>query len=103
MNYTHVCMTAANHPDFSPAFILWLRDNQKVWEAFEAEALKVIARGHQHYSSKTIMEFLRHHSMISESAESPWKLNNNLTPYLSRLFALIHPEFAGLFSYRSVA
>ena len=98
----HLVLLAKSNPDIPPTFTLWLGDNLHIWDAFETEALKVIARGHDHYSSKTIMEFLRHHSMLEEESSGQWKLNNNHTPYLSRLFAMVHPEHAGLFSYRTV-
>lgn len=102
MNATHLILLAQSNPDIPGTFVIWLSDNLIIWEAFESEALKVIARGHQRYSSKTIMEFLRHHSMLKETSETPWKLNNNHTAYLSRLFAMVHPQHAGLFSFRSV-
>lgn len=83
----------------SQEFLNWLPDNLHVWEAFVAETRKVIARGHRHYSSYTIVEFLRHHTAISESAPS-YKINNNHRPYLPRLFDAAYPEHAGLFEYR---
>lgn len=103
MTPAQLCLLAASNPEIPVPFIVWLGDNTHIWEAFEAEALKVIARGHERYSSKTILEFLRHHSLLQENSGSPWKLNNDHTPYLARLFAMVHPQHAGLFTYRSVA
>jgi hypothetical protein len=103
MTPAQLCLIAATHPDIPVGFVIWIGNNIAIWEAFEAEALKVVAKGHEHYSSKTILEFLRHHSMLSENTDSPWKLNNNLTPYLARLFAMVHPSHASLFAYRTVA
>jgi hypothetical protein len=103
MNISQLCLLAQSHPDIPAPFVVWLGDNFAIWEAFEAEALKVIAKGHEHYSSKTILEFLRHHSMLSENTDTPWKLNNKYTPYLARLFAMVHPHHARLFAYRTVA
>lgn len=82
----------------STEFLIWLPDNLPVWQRFEEEALKIIAAGFQHYSSYTIVEFIRHHTALSENGM--YKINNNYRPYLSRLFDAAHPLKAGLFEYR---
>ena len=89
----------ANADTFSVEFLDWLPDNLHVWRAFERETFSVIKRGFKHYSSRTILEFMRHHTAIHEAAPS-YKLNNNLQPYLPRLFDIAHPDHAGLFEYR---
>jgi hypothetical protein len=89
-----------NVEQFTPAFIGFLADNAHVWEAFEREALAVIAVGFQHYSARTIVHVLRHHSALTEK-NSPWKLNNDNSPYLARLWALAYPEHADFFEFRS--
>lgn len=92
---------AHDHADkLSEEFLIWLPDNLPIWEAFVAETMKIIRRGITHYSSYTIVEFLRHHSAVSE-ANSEWKINNNVRPYLSRLFDIIYPQHAGLWEYRT--
>lgn len=80
-------------------FCDWLCLNFHVWEEFVSEADKVMHAGHKHYSTKTILEVLRHHSAISEVG-SGWKLNNNATPYLGRLFALVYPQHSDFFRFR---
>ena len=91
---------AKEYPDlFSSSFISWLPDNLHIWNAFAAEALKVRARGYKHYSARTIIEHLRHHSALTEST-GEWKINNNNTTPLAHLFDLRYPENAGLFEYR---
>ena len=91
---------AHEHADqFTEKFLAYLPDNMHVWNAFEAETLKVIRRGFRRYSARTIIEVLRHHSALAEVV-GPWKLNDWNTPYLARLFDLVHPEHAGLFEKR---
>lgn len=91
----------AAHPQyFTDDFAEWLPDNLHVFNAFEAEALKVIRRGFKHYSARTIVHVLRHHSAVQETAGDGWKINNNHSPYLARLFDLLHPAHAGLWEYR---
>lgn len=84
---------------FTPAFLEYLPDNLHVYEAFEREALAV-ARRRQRYSARTIVEVLRHNSALMEHGGGPWKLNDWHTPYLARLFALLHPVHATLFEFR---
>lgn len=88
------------HADqFSQDFRDWLPENLHVYYAFEKETLAIKARGFKHYSSYTIVEFLRHHSAVRE-AGGGWKINNNHRPYLPRLFDLVNPAQAGIFEYR---
>jgi hypothetical protein len=90
----------ANAGDFAVDFLEWLPDNLHVWRAFERETFSVIKRGFKHYSSYAIIEFIRHHTMIHEALPQ-FKINNNHRPYLPRLFDLLHPEYIGLFEYRT--
>ena len=101
MNHAQLCLIACSHPEIPNNFVEWIRDNEHIWIAFRDEALKMTRLGYQHYSSKTIMEYLRHHSVISENSDE-FTLNNNHTPYLARVFALAYPKHAGLFAYRAV-
>ena len=88
-----------NAERFTADFLAYLPDNLHVYRAFEREALRVVARGLAHYSARTIIEVLRHHSALTEAAGA-WKLNDWRTPYLARLFALLNPAHAGLFEFR---
>jgi hypothetical protein len=98
----HLLQLIAENPEqFSDDFIEWLPANEHIWDAFVAEAMKVRARGRTHYSSYTIVEFLRHHSMVQEVG-GMWKINNNHRPYLPRLFDLRFPHMAGMFEYRTL-
>jgi hypothetical protein len=63
--------------------------------------MKIINKGFKHYSARTIIHVLRHHSAITE-ANGEWKINNNYSPYLARLFALEYPQHATLFEYRKI-
>ncbi len=89
----------ANKAEFSNEFIRWLPDNLHIWDAFVAESLKIINKGFKHYSARTIIHVLRHHSALAENG-TEWKINNNISPYLARLFALTYPKHKDLFEYR---
>ena len=88
-----------NKEQFTTEFMDWLPSNLHVWDAFVEEAMKIRRRGYKHYSARTIVHVLRHHSAISENG-SEWKINNNHSPYLARLFDLMIPGFAGMWEYR---
>ncbi len=85
--------------DLGADFIEWLDENFHVWQAFVSEAFKVRAKGFKHYSARTIVHVLRHHSAVAEEG-SEWKINNNHSPYLARLFDLRYPQAAGMWEYR---
>lgn len=84
---------------FTEAFLDYLPANVAVFAAFEREALTIIRRGFVHYSARTIIEVLRHHSALAE-VDGKFKLDNDFTPGLARLFGLAHPEHADLFALR---
>lgn len=94
-----VGMVVRNRDLFTDEFVEFLPDNVHVFRAFEAEALKLRARGFRRYSARTIVHVLRHHSAVAENG-SEWKINNNHSPYLARLFDLLHPHYAGMWEYR---
>lgn len=85
--------------NFLPTFAGWLVENLHVWRAFELEADKVWARGRRHYSARTLIEYLRHESSLSDSGVD-WKINNNIAPDLARLYRLRYPARADLFETR---
>ena len=83
-----------------PEFCLWLTENYHVWDAFVGQTEAVIDAGLKHYSARTIIHVLRHHSALRETG-SAWKLNNDTSPYLARLFAILYPGHGNLFEYRT--
>lgn len=87
---------------FTSEFLAYLPDNLHIYAAFEREALKVVARGFKRYSARTIIEVLRHNSALAENG-GPWKLNDHFTPFLARVFVILHPEQSELFEFRKTA
>lgn len=81
-------------------FVSWVQENEHIYYAFEREALQT-AKKRKHYSAKTIVEFLRHHSLIKENG-AEWKINNYATSHLARLFAQRNPSFKDFFEYRTM-
>jgi len=97
----HIAETIRNHACFPEGFSAWVQENLSIWLRFETEALR-LAQRFDHYSSKTIWEYLRHHSALADTLDTQYKLNNDFTPYVARLFLLLPPEHAGFFKLRAV-
>jgi hypothetical protein len=87
-------------PFFNDDFIGWLTLNQHIYEAFERQALLLIARGRSHYSARTIVEVLVHHSILAEKPGGGFKIRNDVAPDLARVFAIQHPQHALFWEYR---
>lgn len=84
---------------FKPGFLSWLAANAHIYAAFEQEALSLIAAGRDHYSARTIVEVLVHHSILSATSGT-FKIGNDRAPDLARVFAIRHPEHATFWEYR---
>jgi len=100
-NFTIEDIAHEHKEQFSDEFLRWIPENAHIWIAFEQEAFKVVKAGFKHYSARTIIHVLRHHSALSEQGDGGWKINNNISPYLARLFAILNPAYANLFEYRT--
>lgn len=86
---------------FRQDFHDWLNRNFIVWEKFEQEANRVWRRRRQHYSARTIGEFLRHETAVAEQPnELQLKLNDHYWPDLARLYVCFYPERRDFFEFR---
>lgn len=90
----------ANQSLFRADFESWIVDNGHVAEAFISASDKVWDIGIRHYSARAIMEVIRHRSNIREIS-GEYKINNNQIPDLARLYVLLNPDRASIFSFRS--
>jgi len=87
------------HPALFSEGAEWFRLNWHVVQAFEAVTLGLISKGRKHYSSRTILEVLRHESLL-RGAEDNFKLNNNHAPDLARAFVVLYPAQVNFWEYR---
>ncbi len=83
---------------FLPEFHDWLRDNWAIWTRFREEANKIRAKGRAHYSSRTLIEYVRHETALREEGE--FKIDNNAAPDMARLYMLTNPGADGFFELR---
>jgi hypothetical protein len=85
---------------FRDGFLGWLADNGHVYDAFEREALSWIAAGRTHFSARTIVQEMRDVFGVAECSDSGFRINDHHSPDLARVFAILHPQHAGLWEYR---
>ena len=94
---THCTLFRTFLPDW-----LSIPANFIVWSSFVYQANLVWDRGFRHYSARTIGEYLRHHTAMSDSG-ADFKLNDWIWPDLARLYMLVYPDRAGFFETRGRA
>ncbi len=90
---------ALNRAKYRPEFAEWLIQNQALWLAFCRESNRIWDRGRRHWSARTVIEYMRHQTALSEVG-GEFKINNNWAPDMARLFAEQFPERASLFEFR---
>jgi hypothetical protein len=96
-----VNLVRENPDQFSQEFTDWIVDNLHIWDAFRLEANRVRSKGRTHYSSRTIVEFLRHNTTLSDT-DSAFKINDHCVPYLGRLYVMTHHGSRGFFEFRKI-
>lgn len=78
--------------DSYPAgFWRWMESNQHVYDRFEELALSMARNGRKHYSARAILHVIRWETHLRDS-DSTFKVNNNYTPGMARLFNEKHGE-----------
>lgn len=85
------------NPIFATEFYQWLDTNYPIWEKFVSLANQIWDKGRRHYSVWSIIGFIRFHTMLHENG-SKYKISNNVTPDLSRLYGLMYPQRPGFFT-----
>jgi len=91
---------AALFSGLDSADAITVANNHKVFTAFVEHALRVVAAGRLHYSARTIIEVMRHESLIADN-DLTFKLNNNIALKLARVSMQLFPALNGLFSTRA--
>lgn len=75
---------------YPEGFFHWLQFNHHIWTAFEQKAYVMAAVARRpRYSARTIIEVLRWDSDLKEK-NVLFKLSNNMTPGLARLWMAKH-------------
>ena len=73
-------------------------DNPHIWKAFEECALKMVNRGRQYSSARTILHHLRWESDVRGTGE--FKVCNDISAYYSRKFARKYQDHSTFFKMK---
>ena len=74
-------------------------DNRAIYKAFAYKA-RMMAERRNRYSARAIIHAIRWETDLHET-DRTFKINNNWTPYLARLFMELNPQYEGFFEVRS--
>ncbi len=72
------------------------KNNLHIYESFKKFAFIAIGKGHTRLSSDFIFHAIRWNTPIRADKDH-FKLNNNYTPFYSRMFVNEHPEYKDFF------
>ena len=89
---------ALERKGYPPGFFHWLSKNPSIYRAFKRKAILMAGR-RKHYSARAILHAIRWETDLRER-NATFKVNNNWTPGMARLFMSQHPEHAGFFRCR---
>lgn len=84
---------------FRDGFASWIDANFHVWSQFEAEAYRVWLTGRKRYSAHTVIEYLRHYTLVADK-DAEFKLNEKWSSSIARLYAVMHPAQRDFFEFR---
>lgn len=90
---------AAQYCGIDPADGLTVANNLPLFREFITQSLRVVYAGRNHYSARTIIEAIRHETMIADN-DRQFKVNNNIAPSMSRIAMELFPILNGLFETR---
>ena len=76
-----------------------LSGNLDLFNRFIHEAHKIRDTGREHYSARTIAEYIRHNTAVS-GEDNLFKVNNNVVPVMARSAMQMFPYLNGLFELR---
>jgi hypothetical protein len=97
----YVSFVRARPELFLDGFAVWLERNPAIWARFKQEADR-IRRRRSHYSARTLVEFIRHETALTE-ADGAFKVNNNAARDLARLYMATTPGAEKFFETRDYA
>jgi hypothetical protein len=67
-------------------FISWLSDNWMLWGEFVSLCMQIRAKGRKHWSADAVCHVLRFHRVVRDHVDPTFKINNNRTSQLARLY-----------------
>lgn len=75
------------------------RRNPAVYDLFKKFTFDLLDAGRKHYGSQSVIERIRWHTDVT-TTDTAFKINNNHSPFYSRLFAKDFPQHKDFFRMR---
>lgn len=76
---------AENPEEFRADFSHWVAENWELWLTFARYADRM-RRRREHYSADAVLHAIRFETDLADTTEHRWKVNNNLSADLARLY-----------------
>ena len=98
----------ANPDNYRLGFNEWMPKNWHIIYRFFLEANRVWDSGRRHHSARDLCAFLRHETALEEARfpnrinPNGFKISNNSTPYLARLYLDIYPDRKTIFNLKEL-
>lgn len=67
-------------------FVDWLKLNESIWAEFCDLASLMRGRGRTNWSARAILHVLRWHRALKDPTDNVYKINNNWSPEMARLY-----------------
>lgn len=91
LSFTAVqALAEAQRLELPPTYIHWLSKNWGIWHEFCDLARQVRERGRTRWSARAIIHVLRWNRVIRDATDTTYKVNNNWTPNMARLYNSLH-------------
>lgn len=99
-NYDGDLFTAGRHPH-TEAFLRFHADNPQVFEKLVEYARDARRAGLRRLGLSTIYGRLRWYFRVEVVTDDIFEMNDHHAPFYARLLVIRHPEFEGMFEFRS--
>lgn len=76
-------------------------ENPHIYQSFEEQALKAIAKGRKKISAKLLINWMRWNEFLNSSDQN-FKINDAYQSYYPRLFIERHPQHKDIFEFRKL-
>lgn len=80
--------------------VTYLVENPHFWTLFVRHCMKAIKAGYDNYSVRAILHVVRWHTRIELRDQTDFKINNNHSPTIARMFHQFFPERSDFFETR---
>ena len=80
-------------------FEAYIKEHKDAWLTFVKLSFRAINKGQKKWSALGIVYVIRFYENVVRE-NTTFKINNNHSPFFSRLFALKYPEHSEFFNYR---